>query len=101
MPKYTGTKADLQALAVLVNKAETRPQKGEPYGGGIHVVIPDTYSPGAPGWLLPVEESGGGIELSAGKLETVVADTKLDAGEKAQAATLIGKLALVPDGVIP
>lgn len=99
MPKYTGTKADLQALAALINKAETRPQKGEPYGGGIHVVIPDTYSPGAAGWLLPIEESGGGIELSAEKLETVVANTRLDASEKAQAVTIVGKLSLVPDVV--
>ena len=95
MAKYTGTKADLQALAVLVNKAENRPQKGEPYGGGIHVVIPDTYSPGAAGWLLPIEESGGKIELSAEKLETVVADEKLDVNEKAQAVTLVGKLVML------
>jgi len=101
MPKYTGTKADLQALAALVNKAETRPQKGEPYGGGMHVVIPDTYSPGAVGWLLPVEVVGSELQLAAEKLETVVADTKLDAGEKAQAVTLVGKLSLVPDVVIP
>jgi len=94
MPKYTGTKADLQALAALVNKAETRPQKGEPYGGGIHVVIPDTYSPGAVGWLLPVEVVGNEIQLAAEKLETVVANTKLDAGEKAQAVTIIGKLVM-------
>jgi len=101
MAKYTGTKADLQALAVLINKAETRPQKGEPYGGGIHVVIPDTYSPGAPGWLLPVEVVGNEIQLAAEKLETVVADTKLDGNEKGQAVTLVGKLSLVPDVVIP
>ena len=101
MPKYTGTKADLQALAVLVNKAENRPQKGEPYGGGIHVVIPDTYSPGAAGWLLPVEVVGNELQLAAEKLETVVVDTKLDGNEKARAVTLVGKLSLVPDAVIP
>jgi len=99
MPKYIGTKADLQALAALVNKAETRPQKGEPYGGGIHVVIPDTYSPGAVGWLLPVEVVGNEIQLAAEKLETVVVDTKLDGNEKAQAVTLVGKLSLVTDAV--
>jgi len=99
MPKYTGTKADLQALAVLINKAETRPQKGEPYGGGIHVVIPDTYSPGVVGWLLPVEVVGNELRLAAEKLETVVADTRLDASEKAQAVTIVGKLSLVPDVV--
>jgi len=101
MAKYIGTKADLQALAALVNKAETRPQKGEPYGGGIHVVIPDTYSPGAVGWLLPVEVVGSELQLAAEKLETVVADTKLDTDEKAQAVALVGKLSLVPDVVIP
>jgi len=101
MPKYTGTKADLQALAVLVNKAEMRPQKGEPYGGGTHVTIPDTYSPGAVGWLLPIEVVGNEIQLAAEKLETVVADDRLDAGEKTQAVTLVGKLSLVPDVVIP
>ena len=95
MPKYTGTKSDLQALAALINKVEDRPQRGEPYGGGRHVVIPDTYSPGAVGWLLPIEESGGEIELSAGKLETVVVDEKLDVNEKAQAVTLVGKLVML------
>ena len=99
MAKYIGTKADLQALAVLINKAEMRPQKGEPYGGGIHVVIPDTYSPGAVGWLLPVEVVGNEIQLAAEKLETVVVDTKLDGNEKAQAVTLVGKLSLVTDAV--
>ena len=99
MPKYIGTKADLQALAVLINKAEMRPQKGEPYGGGIHVVIPDTYSPGAVGWLLPVEVVGNELQLAAEKLETVVVDTKLDGNEKAQAVTIVGKLSLAPDAV--
>ena len=99
MAKYIGTKADLQAIAVLINKAETRPQKGEPYGGGIHVVIPDTYSPGAVGWLLPVEVVGSELQLAAEKLETVVADDRLDTDEKTQAVTIVGKLSLVTDAV--
>lgn len=88
---YVGSKADLQKIAALVNKAEGRPKKGIHVGGGIHVEIPEAYAPGAHGWL---GEISGETELAINdaKLAKLAASETLNAEEKLEAETAIGKV---------
>jgi len=88
--KYSGAKADLDAVAALVNKAEGRPKKGVRVGGGIHAEIAEAFTPGAAGWLQPVREAKGVLEA---QLDALVSSTALDLAEKAQAIVLVAKLA--------
>lgn len=49
--KFTGAnKAEADAVVLLTDKLCGFPRKGKNIGGGIHVEIPATYSPGALGW---------------------------------------------------
>jgi|GEM_PF-1174947 len=95
MARYVAEKADLEALAVILNKADARPQRGVPYGGGTHVVIPETYSEGAQGWLQLVQIKNGVLEYSEEKLLSAGFSDALSQTEKVTASALIAKLSIV------
>jgi len=46
----TGTKADIEATQADVDMLMDCPRRGVHVGGGIHVDMPETFTPGAPGW---------------------------------------------------
>jgi len=94
--KYTGTKEDLEALALILNKSDSRPQRGVPFGGGTHVVIPETYSDGAQGWLQLVRVKDEVLEYSEEKLLRIGFSDALSQSEKAAASALIAKLSIAP-----
>lgn len=49
--KFTGAnKAEANAVIALVDKLCGFPRKGVHVGGGIHVEIPEVFTPGAIGW---------------------------------------------------
>jgi len=98
--RYVGAKADLEALAALLNKSDSRPQRGVPFGGGTHVVIPETYSEGAQGWLQLVQVRGDVLEYSEEKLLRIGFSDALSQAEKAAASALIAKLSIAPDAEV-
>jgi len=98
--RYVGERADLEALALLLNKADSRPQRGVPYGGGTHVVIPEVYSEGAQGWLQLVQVRGNVLEYSAEKLLRIGFSHALSQAEKSTASALIAKLSIAPDAEV-
>ena len=98
--RYVGAKADLEALAPLLNKADSRPQRGVPHGGGTHIVIPETYSDGAQGWLQLVRVTNGVLEYSEEQLLRIGFSDALSGSEKSTASALIAKLSIAPDAEV-
>lgn len=97
MARYIGEETDTEELAGLINKSDSRPQRGEPYGGGRHVEIAEEYSEGAPGWLQLVRATKGVLECDAEKLYRLRFADALSGVEKTRASDLIGRLAIVEE----
>lgn len=92
MAKLTGTKADLIALATLINSGEERPKMGVKIGGGIHVAIPEAYTPGAPGWLQTVADLSGELNFDPGRLVKLTAGGSLTPEQKTLLTTLLSRV---------
>ena len=103
MSKYfIGTEEECKAVVAAIDKQCGYLKRGTHVGGGIHVDMPETYSPGAPGWTathdLPKEDStakGRGFVINVDGFEKVedFDASKLDAKEIADLDAVSAKLA--------
>lgn len=100
MSKYfVGTEAECEQVVALIDKQCGYPKRGTHVGGGIHVDMPETFTPGAPGWTatydVPKADASAkarGFALNVDGFDSVEAfGDKLDAAmtAKLEAATAL------------